>query len=77
MIVVYNSRQDAKVFPILLTEALIADVEVPKVDSEIIRRYVCLAVRVDRDRVDVVGVGVLVDLTGDSGHDLILVQHPR
>lgn len=40
------------------TEAAVRDVQVPEVDPQVIRRHVGLVVGVDRDGVDMVGVGV-------------------
>ena len=39
-------------------EGLVGDLHVPEVDAEVVGREVRLAVRVDTDRVDVVGVRV-------------------
>lgn len=57
-----------------LTETLVRDVEVPEVDAEVVCGDVGLAIRVDRDGVDVVGVCVRVDLARDSGDDVILLE---
>lgn len=40
------------------TEAAVGDVQMPEVDPQVVRRHVGLVVGVDRDGVDVVGVGV-------------------
>ena len=40
------------------TEAAVSDAQVPQIDAEVVGREVCLAVAVDGDRVDVVGVSV-------------------
>lgn len=40
------------------TEAAVCDLQVPQVDAQVVSRQVGLVVAVDRDRVDVVGVGV-------------------
>ena len=53
-------------------EALVADVEVPEVDTKVVCADVRLAIRVDRDRVNVIGMRVCIDLTwygGDNGVD--------
>lgn len=60
-----------------LTKALVADVEIPKVDSQIVRGNICLLVRIDRNRVYVVCMGVCVDFAGDGGNDVFLVCHSR
>ena len=59
------------------TEALVTDVQIPQVDSQIISRDVCFLVRIDRDGVNVVGVGVRVDLSRDGGDNVILLRHSR
>lgn len=40
------------------TEAAVRDVQVPEVDPQVVRWHVGLVIRVDRDGVDVVGVGI-------------------
>ena len=40
------------------TEAAVGDSQVPQIDAEVVGREVCLAVAVDGDRVDMVGVSV-------------------
>ena len=40
------------------TEAAVGDAKVPQIDAEVVGREVCLAVAVDGDRVDMVGVSV-------------------
>jgi len=59
------------------TEALVADVQIPEVDSQIISRDVRFLVRVDRDGVNVVGMSVRVDLSRDGGDNVILLRHSR
>lgn len=59
------------------TEALITNIKIPEVDSEVVTRDERLAVRVDRDRVDVIGMGVLVDLSWNGGNDSVLHVHAR
>jgi hypothetical protein len=36
------------------TEALITDIEVPQIYSQVVGRYVGLLIRIDRDRMDVI-----------------------
>ena len=60
-----------------LTKALVAGIEVPEVDSEVISRYVSLLIRVDGDGMNVVGMGVGVNLSGNGGDDIVLLHHPR
>ena len=57
------------------TKALVTDVQVPQVDPQIVSGDVCLAVRVDGDRVDVVSMRVGVDLARDSRSDGIMRCH--
>lgn len=45
-------------FDIDNVEALILNIQVPEVDAQIITAYVGLSIAVDRNAVDVVGVGV-------------------
>ena len=49
---------------IKLTEALVGDVEMPQVDSQVVCRDERFLVAVDGDGVDVVGVGIGKDLPG-------------
>lgn len=56
-----------------LTKALVADIEVPQVDAQVVGGDVRLGIRVDRNRVDVVGVSVGIDLSGHSGHNRVVV----
>lgn len=52
-------------------EALVGYLQVPQVEPEVVRRQVRLLVRVDRYRVDVVGVSVGKDPTGRRLHHQI------
>ena len=61
----------------MLTEALITDVEIPQVDSQIVSRDVGLAIRIDRDGVDVVRMCIRVDFSRDGGDDVILADDGR
>lgn len=56
------------------TEALIANVEVPEVDAQVVCRNVSFAIRVDRDRVDVVSMGIGVDFAWHGGDNSIVVS---
>lgn len=42
--------------PIILTEGLIANIHVPQIDSQIVRRNKCFAVAIESNGVDVVRV---------------------
>lgn len=59
------------------TEAPVANIQVPKVDPQVVCRDVRLLVRVDRDRVDVVCVCVRVYLARDGRDDVVLLLHAR
>jgi hypothetical protein len=61
----------------ILTKALVAGIEVPEVNAEVISRYVSLLIRIDGDGMDVVGMGVGVNLSGDGSDDVVLLYHPR
>jgi hypothetical protein len=58
-------------------EALVLNVEVPQVDAQIITADVRLAVAVDRNAIDVVGVGVGVNTARNGGNDRVVVGHAR
>lgn len=57
------------------TETLVADVEVPQIDSQVISAHVCLSIAVDTDRVDVVCMCVGVNLAGHCCHDRVVIGH--
>lgn len=57
-----------------LTKALVADVEVPQVDAQVVGGDIRLSIRVDRNRVDVVSVSVGIDLSGHSGYNRVVVS---
>lgn len=52
-------------------EALVGDLQVPQIKPEVVRREVRLLVRVDRYRVDVVGVSIGKNPTGRGLHHQI------
>lgn len=58
-------------------EALILDIQVPEVDSQIIAAYESFAVAVDRDAVDVVGMGISICAPGDRSDDSIVMRQSR
>jgi hypothetical protein len=60
-----------------LTEALVADVQVPEVDPQVIRGDVGLLIRVDGDRVYMVCMSIGVHLPRDGSYDVVLVGHTR
>ena len=59
-----------------LTEALVANVEVPKVDAQVVSADIRLPIRVDRDRVDMISVRVGIDLSWDGGYDGLVQREP-
>lgn len=54
-------------------EALVLDIQVPEIDAQVVAADVRLAIAVDRDAVDVVGVGVGICSPGYSGNDSIVM----
>lgn len=56
---------------------MVTDIQVPQVDAQIVGRDVGFLVRVDGDRVYMVGMGVGVDFTRDGRNDVVLVGHAR
>lgn len=58
-------------------EALVLDVEVPQVNAEIIAADKRLAVTVDGNAIDVVGVCVGVGSTGLGRDDGVMMRQPR
>lgn len=58
-------------------EALVLNVEIPKVDSEVITANECLTIAVDRDAVDMIGMGIGVGATRYRCYDCIVVRHAR
>ena len=64
-------------FDIDNVKALVLDIEVPKVDTKIITAYEGLSVTVNGDAVDVVCMGIGICPPRNSGHDGIMVCHPR
>lgn len=61
----------------MLTKALVADAEVPKVDAEIIGGDVGFLVRVDGYGMDVVCMSVGVDFAWQGRDDVLLEHHAR
>ena len=58
-------------------KALVLNVEIPQVDSQVIAADECLPVAVDGHAVDVVGVGVSICLSRHGRHDGIMVCKSR
>lgn len=56
-------------------EALILNVEVPQVDAQVVTADECLAIAVDRDAVDVIGVGIGVYPSWNGCNDCVVVCH--
>ena len=57
-------------------EALVLDVEVPEVDSQIVATNECLSIAVDRYAVDVVGVCVRIRLSWYCSNNCVVVCEP-
>ena len=57
------------------TEALVAYIKVPKIYPKIVGRDIGFLIRVYRDGMDVVCVGVGVNLAGNGGDDVVLLHH--
>lgn len=57
-------------------EALVLDVEVPQVDTQVIAADECLPVTVHRNAVDVVGVGIGIRPARHSGDHRVVVGQP-
>lgn len=58
-------------------ETLVLDIKVPQVHAQVVATYECFSVAVDRDAVDVIGMGIGVRPPRDGGHDGIMVCHAR
>ncbi len=58
-------------------KALVLDVEVPEVYPQVVAANEGFPVAVDRDAVDVVGVGVSIGPAGNGSHDSIVVRKAR
>lgn len=58
-------------------EALILNIEIPEVDPEVITADECLSVAVDRDAIDVVGVGISIRASRDGSYDGIVMRQAR
>ena len=57
------------------TEALVAYIKVPKIYSKIVGRDISFLIRIYRDGMDVVCVGVGVNLARNGGDDVVLLHH--
>lgn len=64
-------------FDINYVEALILNIEVPKVDSQIVTANESFAIAVDGYAVDVVRMGVCIGSSRDSGNNGIMVCEAR
>ena len=58
-----------------LTEAPVTNIEVPKVDPEVVGRDIRLLVRIYGDGVDMICVCVRVHLAGYCSNDVVLLRH--
>ena len=55
-------------------ETLVRDIQVPEVDSQVISRDISLSIRVDRYRINMVGMCVLIGLARYSSSNGIMVN---
>jgi len=60
-----------------LTETLIADPKVPQIHPQVVRRDICLTIRVDRDRVDVVSMSIRIHLSRNSSDNVLVRDQSR
>lgn len=59
----------------LLTEATVADIQVPEVNSQVIRRDIRFLVRVDGYRMDVISMSIRVHFAWDGRDNVVLLLH--
>ena len=57
------------------TETAVADLQVPQIDPQIVRRDIRLLVRIHGYRVYVVCMGIGVNFARDSGNNIVLLLH--
>lgn len=57
-------------------EALVLDVQIPQVDTEIITTDECLPIAIDRYAIDVVRMGIGIGLSRNSCYNCIVVCEP-
>jgi hypothetical protein len=57
-------------------EALVLNVEIPQIDPEIIAADEGLAIAVDRDAVDMVGMRISISLSRNSGDHGVVMSQP-
>lgn len=58
----------------MLTETLVADVEIPKINPQIVSGYIRLAVRINGNGVDVISMCIRINFPWDRGDDVILTN---
>lgn len=56
-------------------EALVLNVQVPQVYSEVVTANKCLTVTIDRNAVDVIGMGIRIGPARYSSNDGVVVRH--
>jgi hypothetical protein len=71
-----NSSVYAQTEAVKLTETLVADVEIPQVDPQIVRRDVRLLIGIDRYRIDMVCVSIGIYFSRDGSGDRVMDLHP-
>ena len=57
------------------TEALVTDVQIPEVDTQIVCGNVCLLIGINGDRMDMISMCVGVNFARYGGDDVVLVLH--
>lgn len=58
-------------------KALILNIEIPEVDSQVIAGDKCLSITVHRDTVDVIGVSISIGSARHSCYDSVMMCHSR
>lgn len=58
-------------------EALVLDVEIPEVDTQIVTANEGFTIAVYRYAVDVIGVSVCIGSSGDGGNNSVMVREAR
>ncbi len=57
------------------TETLITDVQIPEVDTQVIRGNVCLLIGINGDRMDMISMCVGVNFARYGGNNVVLMLH--
>jgi hypothetical protein len=75
----YNFRQLFHVcwLDVYNVEALILDVQIPKIDSKVITANESLAIAIDRNTVDVISMSICIGFARYGSHNRIMVSETR